>query len=171
MTDQLRSFRHRVPMVAFAVITAGLTGLAAKALDGEGDLASGFTTAIVEAGRGDATVAGAAVPPQVGNEAFWLDTGRKMQELKPANYAAQSSVAIGDRFELAGAGGKQTLEVYDVRSVDGLSSTYGDSSGRPQVLVSMRVVGSKTQTVRLVVDGDGPLAGLVPLGRNADRLL
>lgn len=171
MTGQLRSFRHRFPMVAIAVIAAGLTGLAVKALDGEGDLADGFTTAIVEAGRIDSATTTRAVPPQVGNEAFWLDAGRKLKEVKPANYASQSSVAIGDRFELSGAGGKQTLEVYDVRSVDGLSSSYGDSTGKPQFLVSMRVVGSKTETVRLVIDGDGPLAGLVPLGRSADRLL
>ena len=170
MTEQPRSIRHRFPTLAFAVIAVGLTGLAAKALDGEGDLAKGFTTAIVDTAD-SARPASRAVPPQVGNEAFWLETGRKLQGVKPARYAPQSGVAVGDRFELSGAVGRRTLEVFEVRSIDGMSPAPGDDTGKQQFLVSMRVVGSTAETVRLVIDGDGPLAGLVPLGRSADRLL
>lgn len=171
MTEQPRSFRHRFPTLAFAVIAAGLTGLAAKAVDGEGDLAAGFTTAIGQTAMDTAEPARRLLPPQVGNEAFWLDKGGKPNDVKPAHFAPPSSVAIGDRFELSGATGKRMLEVYEVRSIDGTGMVASEYPGKPQYLVSLRVVGSEDETVRLMIDGDGPLAGLVPLGRSADRLL
>lgn len=168
---------NRFPGLALVAIAIGLGGLAAKAFEGGHDLAASFETAI--GGSGAARAAGtrnvANAPPIVGNEAFWLD-GRRPSEVSRASFAnATHRLAPGDRFELQGKAGKRVLEVVDVRALDGAFSepvAHTDKAdAKPSLLVSLRVVGSDGDLVRMIVDAESPFAGLAPLAQAAQRAL
>ena len=170
MTDLPSLPRPRFPAVAFVAIALGLGSLAGEAFDSDRDLATSFEKALgsrtsVDPGR----QAGAeATPPLVGNEAFWLDFAPKSAPVEPAAFATGSTnLTPGDRFELSGEGGKRILEVVEVRALEGTSAAeVSGTGGKPQLLVSLRVVGSvQASLVRMVVDAGAPLAGLQPLAR------
>lgn len=169
MTDLPPLSRTRVPTLALTAIALGLGGLAFAALNTGPDLSASFENAAGAKQRAAAETA-AASPPIVGNEAFWLGFSRKAGPVEPAAFAPRAAaLAPGDKFELSGQGGRRTLEVVEVRALAGAAADGGEPR-KPQLMVSLRVLGAHGELMRLIVDADGPLAGLTPLG-GAPRVL
>lgn len=171
MTDLPVLTKTRFPTLAMVAITLGLGGLASQALSTDRDLSASFESAVGAKSKANGAVRAAdAGPPVVGNEAFWLGFSRKAAPVEPAAFAPRTTaLAPGDRFELKGETGRRTLEVVEVRAFAGAALGTAESA-KPQLLVSLRVLDSKSDLVRLIVDADAPLAGLAPLGRG-ERLL
>lgn len=162
------------PVLALAVITAGIGAMTLATLTSDHQVAAGFDRAV--SGPSARTVTTAAtpqrtLPPVSGTEAFWLDTRSQTLPLSPAAWTGRA-IGPGDRFSFAGGTGRRILEVTEVRQLD-LAQTSAATTADPasnMLLVTLRdTANANAAPLRLLLDSRAPLANLTPLGDTPDR--
>ncbi|MGD9667633.1 MAG: hypothetical protein AB7U75_01080 [Hyphomicrobiaceae bacterium] len=171
--------RRRLPLLALGVIVMGLAGLGMAAATSDARFARGLEQALTQGSAVGATpqqiqsaMAARGAPPVSGSEAFWLDNPATAAPLQPATWRPRV-ITRGDRFQFGGGRETRVLEVTDVRQVplqvDGPAATAKYNT--PLMMITLRDVGSpQAAPLRMLVEADAPVAGLVPLGvaRQAD---
>lgn len=170
-TPSTTGTRRRLPHAAFAIIAAGLGGLGMAAATSDAQFANGLEQALIEgsaAGKAhqiQTAMSNRSTPPVSGSEAFWLDNPATAAPLQPATWHPRA-ISRGDRFEFGGGRGHRILEVTDIRQMpmqaDGSADTARDAA--PLMMITLRDVASpQAAPLRMLVDADSPVAGLVPL--------
>ncbi|HRY06742.1 MAG TPA: hypothetical protein P5114_06440 [Hyphomicrobiaceae bacterium] len=166
----------RFPHLAFAVIAVGLSGLGMAAATSQSQFAQGLEQALTTRSAFDATgqietaASTQSTAPVSGSEAFWLDTPATSAPLQPVTWRT-STITRGDRFQFGGGREHRILEVTDVRQIPmpapiGSASTARNAPA-PLMMITLRDMGSpQAALVRMLVDADSPVAGLVPLERS-----
>jgi hypothetical protein len=165
----------KFPHLALIAIAIGLGGLGMAAATSDAQFARGLERALSEAAIGGATqrtpypyaMANQIAPPVSGSEAFWLDNRATAAPIHPATWR-QRAISRGDLFQFGGEREHRILEVTDVRQVplQADSAGAGAHDTAPLMMITLRDTGSpQAAPLRLLVDADSPVAGLVPLGR------
>lgn len=163
--------RRRLPHLALVAIAMGLGGLGMAAATSDTQFARGLERALAEApGAGtiqqiQTAMAQKGGPPVSGSEAYWLDNPATATPLQPATWRPRA-ITRGDRFQFGGGREHRILEVTDVRqlAVEAEGSALTAREAAPLMMVTLRDVGSpQARPLRMLVDAESPLAGLVPL--------
>ena len=128
--------RRTLPHLAFAVIAIGLGGRGA--------------------------------PPISGSEAYWLESPTtSATSIQPATWQPRT-ISRGDRFQFGGGNAFRILEVMEVRQLPSPADAAAHTAQDPaQMMITLRDVASPDAApLRMLVDADSPLVGLVPLTRH-----
>lgn len=169
--------RRKLPLLALIAIAIGLGGLGMAAVTSDSQFAQGLERALAEAPAGGAIqrasyspfalAANRSAPPVSGSEAFWLDNPATAAPIHPATWR-QRAISRGDRFQFGGDRGHRILEVTDVRQVPHQEESVQAASrdAAPLMMITLRDIASPLATpLRMLVDADSPIAGLIPLER------
>ena len=169
--------RRKLPLLALIAIAIGLGGLGIAAVTSDSQFAQGLESALAQAPAGGAIqqasspfalAANRSAPPVSGSEAFWLDNpATTAAPIHPATWR-QRAISRGDRFQFGGDRGHRILEVTDVRQVphQAESTEAASRDAAPLMMITLRDIASPLATpLRMLVDADSPIAGLIPLER------
>lgn len=163
---------HRgLPHLAFAVIAVGISGLLMAAATSDAQFAQGLEKALAENSNTAAqppmqtALINKGTPPVSGTEAFWLENRATAAPIQPATWRPRT-ITRGDRFQFGGGREFRILEVTDVRQLPTqLDETTANAHDAAQLMmITLRDVASPQGTpLRMLVDADSPVAGLVPI--------
>lgn len=166
--------RRTLPHLAFAVIAIGLGGMVMATATSDSQFASGLEAALADSSATGANqtlqvaTSSRGAPPISGSEAYWLESPTtSATSIQPATWQPRT-ISRGDRFQFGGGNAFRILEVTEVRQLPSPADAAAHTAQDPaQMMITLRDVASPDAApLRMLVDADSPLVGLVPLTRH-----